>query len=366
MNNTRRKFLWSMGGAGLAAGVTGMLSVSSAIRTSGAVTDFHVHLFGVGDGGTGCWLSETQKKHLNYGYLLSLLGLREGHIDEDYVERLVGQVRSSSIKKAVLQAWDCRYDEKGEPDWQKTTSAYVPNSYLLEVVAQHPDCFIPCASINPRRKDAIEELERCAAQGVKVIKIHPPTMDVDPADSRFQGFYRHCAANRVIVMVHTGAEHSADIVGVEFGALDKLVLALEQGCTVIAAHAGTAAFFDKEDFFPSLHPLLQRFPNLYVDPAVLASMFRWRTLPRILETPELLKRAVHGSDFPFPSNAMIFWNRITPPKLAALLQEQNLLERDYQIKLALGMPREVFERGDKLLADAGLAERKPDSPAHER
>lgn len=353
MNTSRRKLLTGLGAAGLAVGASEFLARRPWPSPPTGVTDMHVHLFGVGDGDTGCWLSETQKRHVNYRYLLRLLDLREGRIDEDFVQRLVSQLEASSIKKAVLQSWDCRYDENGEPDLARTTSVYVPNSYLLEIVARHPGLFIPCASINPMRKDAIEELDRCAAQGVKIIKIHPPTMDVDPANPRFRGFYRRCAARGIIVMVHTGAEHAADIVNVEFGSLDRLVQPLDQGCTVVAAHAGLSAFFDKEDFFPSLRPIIQRFPGLYFDTAVLASMFRWRNLPRLLENPDLLERAVHGSDFPFPSNAMVLWNRMSPARLAPLLRERNLFERDYRLKQALGFPPEVFERGAKLLAAAG-------------
>jgi hypothetical protein len=83
--------------------------------------------------------------------------------------------------------------------------------------------------------------------------------------------------------------------------------------------------------------------------SVLASMFRWRALAQILKTPELVARTIHGSDFPFPSNAMVFWNRLRPSRLAALLEEKNLLERDYQLKRALGFPPEVFVRGARLL-----------------
>ena len=118
-----------------------------------------------------------------------------------------------------------------------------------------------------------------------------------------------------------------------------------------AAWGGLGAFFDKEDFFSSLGPLIREFPNFYFDTAVLASMFRWRNLPRILGDAEIMKRAIHGSDFPFPSNAMAFWHRISPSKFIALLQEKNLLERDYDLKRALGLPREVFTRGAKLLGE---------------
>jgi hypothetical protein len=49
---------------------------------------------------------------------------------------------------------------------------------------------------------------------------------------------------------------------------------------------------------------------------------------------------------------MVFWNRLHPSTLASLVQEENLLERDYRIKVALGFPDHVFERGAKLLDQA--------------
>jgi predicted TIM-barrel fold metal-dependent hydrolase len=227
----------------------------------------------------------------------------------------------------------------------------VPNSHLLKVTARYPDLFVPCASIKPKRKDAHDELDRCAEGGARVVKIHPPTMDVDPADPRFRKFFGRCADKRMMVMVHTGTEHSADTVGDEFGDPRRLSQALEEGCTVIAAHAGMNAFFDRMDFSMNLRPMIRRFRNLYFDTAVLASMFRWRNLPKLMEDSELLERAIHGSDFPFPSNALVFWNRIAPSNLARLISEKNLFERDYRLKLALGMPAAVFERAALLLAD---------------
>ena len=112
--------------------------------------------------------------------------------------------------------------------------------------------------------------------------------------------------------------------------------------------------FDKKDdyghFFPNLVDLVARFPNLFCDTAVLASMLRWRSLPRILEKTAVLERLVHASDWPFPSNAMVFWNRLTPSQLLSLCAEANLFERDYQLKRALGLPAAVFERGTRLIA----------------
>src|SRR5207247_1490066 len=131
------------------------------------------------------------------------------------------------------------------------------------------------SAINRVRRDALGEIERCAAAGARLVKVHPPTMAVDPADSRFLPFYRRCADRGLIVMVHTGTEHSADIIGQEVADPARLRSALEAGCLVIAAHAGTRAFFDREDFYQDFREMIRRYPRLSCYTALLASMFRF-------------------------------------------------------------------------------------------
>ncbi len=355
MKLTRRQFFYSTLGA-----VAGCARAPVREQDSGATTpappviDFHVHLFGVGDGGTGCFLSPKQKQHITYPFFLRLLRLSEnGRLDEDYLQTIVEQLRGSSVNKAVLVAQDSRYDDAGNPDFQNT-SLFVPNDYLLHVVSRFPELFIPCISINPKRRDAIDELERWAEQGVRILKIHPPIQDVDPGESRFRPFYRNCARLGVIVMVHTGTEHSAEIVGHEYSQPQRLVVALEEGCTVVAAHSGMSAFFDKEEFFPQLVLLVRRFPNLYCDTAVLGDKFRWRNLPLLTGTAEVLQRTIYASDTPFPSNALVSWNRLRPAQLLSLLSETNLFERNYRLQQALALPAEAFQRGASVLSLAGI------------
>lgn len=353
MKVTRRNFLSLSGSAALAAAAGTMASGAAQIAPQPArrVIDFHVHLFGIGDGGTSCFVLRRGATNISYWFLRMLLGLSEnGRLDQDYVERLVGQLRASSVEKAVLLAQDMRYDAAGKRD-KENTPFYVPNDYLFRVVGRYPDLFIPCPSINPKRRNAIEELDRCAEQGARILKIHPPIQGVDPGEARFRPFYRRCAELGVIVMVHTGQEHSAETVGNETTDPRRLVPALEEDCTVVAAHSGMSAFFDKEDFFPHLVPLVRRFPKLYCDTSILAEKTHWRNLPCILESQEVLERAIHGSDTPFLSNPLVFWNRLAPRKLLSLASERNLFERDFRLKQALGLPAEVFERGAKLLGE---------------
>jgi uncharacterized protein len=349
---TRRAFIRALGAMLAIGGMGGGLwATGRRVPATGAVLDCHVHLFGVGSGNgfrhkREPWISPTQKLHWNYRFLLRLLKIDPNEdMDSAYVQRLVEQLHGSSVSRAWLMGYDCRYRPDGLPDAANTTSVYVPNEYVFQVVNEHDDLFDPCPSINPQRADWRAELDFCAEQGARVLKIHPPTQDVNPADPRFRDFYRACAALGVTVMVHTGTEHSAAIVSNTLSDPFLLRLALDEGCTVIAAHAGMSNAFDPpyEDFFPHLQTMMREYPRLYCDTAVLASMFRWRCVPRMLQDPLVINRTLHGSDYPFPSNPAVFWHRLHPRTLLRLLSMENLLDRDWMLKRALGLPPNVFD-----------------------
>jgi hypothetical protein len=324
------------------------------------VIDGHAHLFG--DAGwppshkLSCGLSPSQKANASYLALTRLLGLpKSGNLDEAYIQALVTQVGEARKVipgfRVVLLAQDCRYTAQGYPDWVNST-AYVPNEHLFRVVQRYPDWFIPCPSINPQRKDWEAELAYCVAQGARVLKIHPPTQAVDPSEPRFQAFYQKCAQSGVRIMVHTGTEHSAPITSQGLGDARLLNLALSEGCTVVAAHSATRAFFDPpaENFFPFLEVMMRDQPLLYGDTAVLGSLPRWRCLPDILNSPTVRPRTLHGSDWPFPANALVFWNRLHPLTLLDLMAEKNLFLRDFRLKQALGLPPESFVLAADVLA----------------
>ncbi len=307
--------------------------------------DAHVHLFGTGDGGSGCFLSDAQRQHLNYRFFLRLLDLREdGRMDQTFVERLLAQLRASPVRQALLFAQDGRCDRQGRID-RRATHFYTPNDWLFAICARAPDRLLPCASINPKRRDALDEAVRCHALGARAIKVHPPTQDVDPADPAFRPFWRKLAELGLVLVVHTGTEHASAVTSYEVCDPARLEPALQEGCTVVAAHAGFGSFLDGLDFFPSLQTLVRRYDRLWCDTAVLASTFRWRNLPRLLQDEAVLARTIHASDWPFPSNPAVFWNRLRPGTLGRLSGEDNLFTRDLELKRGLGLPEECFTRG---------------------
>ncbi len=203
-------------------GVLGSDPTWDRLRTSSSkaerTLDIHVHLFGTGDSGSGCRLSKATSESLHFKFLAGKLRLREPAktLDEGYVLALAEQVEKSGLDKAVILAQDAVYDHDGKADWGKTPF-YIPNDYLFQVVACYPERMIPCVSINPQRADAIAELDRCATKGAKVLKIHPPIQGVDLSEKRYVPFFRRCADLKMVVMVHTGHEHSAPIINAAIG-----------------------------------------------------------------------------------------------------------------------------------------------------
>lgn len=315
--------------------------------------DIHVHLFGVGEGGTGCRIARTITEGLQFRYLISLLQLHKPGktLDERYEEVLVEQMRGSGLTKAAILGQDAVYDRNGQPDWNRT-SFYVPNDYVFAVVGRHPETMIACPSINPERADALDELARCHAKGAGLLKIHPPTQGVDIADRKHERFFRRCCELNMLVLVHTGHEHSAPVIDKSLAAPRRLELALDQGCSVVACHAGTGWITDAPDQLPEFLSLLKRYPKLWGDTSVLGTVGRVRDFGRLLDDAEFVRsRLLHGSDFPFPASPAAFGTRIGLRESQRLETETNLLKKDLQLKEALGIGRASAERSYEVVQE---------------
>lgn len=311
--------------------------------------DIHLHLFGIGDSGSGCRLSKTVCQGPMFKLLEKKLRLRERAktLDEGYVLALAEQLQTSGLDRGVILAQDAVYDCHGKPDWDKT-HFYVPNDYLLGVTSRYPQ-MIPCISINPQRADAIAELERFAGRAVRLLKIHPPTQGVDLSDKRHLPFFRRCAELKMIVMVHTGHEHSAPIVSAELASPRKLVPALEQGCTVVACHCATGWPQDRPDMLPDFLAMVREHKNLWGDTSVLGSPGRVRDFRRLLADAEALDRLLHGSDFPFPALPLAFAGALGLAKAAGLQAIENPIRQDLALKEALGIGRVSAERAYRMI-----------------
>src|SRR5437868_14591917 len=106
--------------------------------------------------------------------------------------------------------------------------------------------------------------------------------------------------------------------------------------------------------------MLKRFPNLYGDNSAFTVPIRGRHVPDCIRDP-IAQRIVHGSDFPVPVyghfpylRRFIDWQTFRRCEKLA-----NVLERDYQLKRAMGFPPESFTRIWQLLRSRDATEKKP-------
>jgi predicted TIM-barrel fold metal-dependent hydrolase len=274
-------------------------------------------------------------------------------LDEGYVLALAEQVEQSGFEQALIYAQDAVYDRAGKPDWGRTP-VYVPNDYLFKTVARYPKRMMPCVSINPDRRDAVAELERCVQKKARVLKIHPPIQGVDLADKKHTRFFQRCAALKTVVMVHTGHEHASPIFNSGLANPRKLELALDQGCTVVACHCGTGRSGDQPDMLPDFLAMVRKHKNLWGDTAVLGGLGRAKDFLRLLDDKVARERLLHGSDFPFPAVPMGFAEKIGMAKALRLQAMGNLLRQDYELKEALAIGRASAERAYRFFAEKAV------------
>jgi hypothetical protein len=315
--------------------------------------DMHVHMVGTARGGHGCWLRITPGKTPLYYFMLRHIGLPISSLnspgfDDLFAENLLKHIRTSSLDAVVLLAQEEVYDDDGNllEGWG---NAHVPNDYVLELAREHPE-FLPAVSIHPARPGALDELNRCLEAGAVMMKYLPNCQNINCNDPRFTKFWNQMAEAKLPLLTHTGGEHTLQVVRPEYANPRTMTLPLECGVTVIAAHAATRSGLRDPDYLPELTKMIENYPNLYADISALNLPFRSYALRDCLNGG-LTERLVHGSDFPVPVHAL--WARLrgllSPAEARRCARCASPIERDYQLKKAMGFPAETFTRINQLL-----------------
>ncbi len=311
------------------------------------IIDAHIHIVGNGTGGTGCWLRPPGLGLPMAAWMLKHVGLPfhalKGDMDRLYVERLLELIRESSLDHAVILGQDYPHDESGNK-MQQRAAFYVPNDYILQLAKTHPE-FLPAVSIHPARADAMEELEKCLEGGALVLKILPNCHNIDCNLPRYRKFWERMAETGLLLLAHTGGEHTLPQTRPELADPRTLRLPLECGVTCIAAHSGTKSGFTDPEYFFILAGMMRRYPNLYGDISAFNIPIRSRRFRDSLKEP-VLSRMIHGSDYPVLIYGHWAWMRglVDWHTFRKWQRHPNVLERDYQLKRAMGFPNEVFSR----------------------
>ena len=314
--------------------------------------DMHVHMVGNGGGGSGGWLRLKGWHRWLAGFMLRQLGIPvsalEGNLEAIYAQHLLQLVRASSMDAVVLLAHERVHDPDGTPR-ADLGSMFVPNDVVLGLAKNHPE-FLAGVSIHPARRDALDELERCLADGAVLMKCLPNCQNIDPSDRRYRRFWERMAAAGVPLLAHTGGEYTVPIINAAFADPKLLRLPLECGVTVIAAHCGTKSGAFDYDYFDDWIAMLREFPNLYGDISAMVSLNRCGHLRDCLRD-EIAPRILHGSDFPVPALGHRMWLQgwIDRAAFKRCQGIANPLERDWQFKRALGFSEEIAARPGELL-----------------
>ena len=336
----------------------------SSLPSEKSVIDVHAHLAGLGQGCEGCFVTSDLRESYKFSWYLRAFGTKAAEMerlgDAVVVERFRDHVRGSRwVKQAVLLAMDGVIDAAGHLD-KKATQMFVPNAYVADVASRYEE-FLFGASINPHRVDALERLQQAKRDGAVLIKWIPAIMQIDPADPRLQDFYLTLVVLDIPLLVHVGDENAFHRADNTLGDPTRLIVPLEMGVRIIAAHIATTGEIEGEENFERLIEILPQYPNLYTDISSLTQINKRRYLRRALEIEGLAEHMVYGSDWPLQFFPLVSrWWHIGSAPLAELRYAgtfDNPLDRDIAIKAALGAPRAAFARtAEALRLDENLSE----------
>ncbi len=320
------------------------------------IVDIHCHIAGIGAGGSGCFVSPALRNSWKYHLYLLAFGVTEAELasqgDALVIRRLSeGLASSHRVAGAVLLAMDGVIDSRGELD-EKRTEIYIPNEFAAREIRRYPNLLFG-ASINPYRRDALDRLDKAKADGAVLVKWLPSIQNIDPADRRNIPFYRRLAALGLPLLTHTGNEHSFTFAQNALGDPERLRLPLDEGVTVIAAHAASNGRNGGERNHDRFIRLIKSCPNLYADISALTQLNRLGHLERLLRHRELHGRLLYGTDMPLINTG------ITSPwfhcyqlghyALRSILAERNPWDRDVALKEKLGVTEEIFANSARQL-----------------
>ena len=296
--------------------------------------DHHVHIAGLGVGGTNAFVNRKMLtwRHPFHRLKLKVYMSSAGVSDEESADpqaaaRLAALV--VSIKdhgKHRLLAFDKNYRRDGSVNLEKT-EFYVPNEYVFELAERYPDLFVPNISVNPYRPDAIEELEKWARRGARIVKWLPNAMGIDPSDPKCDAFYQKMKELDLILLSHGGEEKAVEAEeDQKLGNPLLLRRALDHGVKVIVAHCAGLGSNEDLDSPERKQPNRKQIANfdlflrlmnekrysglLFGEISAMTQFNRsGKPLQTMLAREDLHERLVNGSDYPLPAVNLLIRTR---------------------------------------------------------
>jgi len=282
------------------------------------VWDCHVHIAGLGDGGSGIVVGpqlSSAMHPLHYAQRLFYMNAgcahdAPGKVDQAYAARLLNLCDAMPAGfKVMLFAFESFHDEAGKAHMERT-AFYVPDNWAAKLAHDFPERFEWVASIHPYREDAADRLKTAIASGARAVKWLPAAMGMDPASPRCDAFYRVLAESGTPLIVHCGEEQA--VKGGDraaYGNPLRLRRALDAGVKVVVAHCASLGSDLDDD--GKARPSFELFLKLMAEPrardllhgdiSAITQRNRKPALIRsLLEREDLHERLLHGSDYPLP------------------------------------------------------------------
>ncbi len=264
--------------------------------------DVHCHLAALPTASNGCRISPKMLKSPAARMVATLEGLpldRPEEANAKFLERLGAELgRSTRVSHAVALAMDGVYADDGRLD-DAHTDFLISNDYVAAACKTVPKLLMG-ASVNPRRRDALDELSRCAGLGAALVKVLPNAQVFDPADKKLAPYWKRMAELGLPLLSHIGFEFTLIGHDQSVGYPARLIPALEAGVTVIAAHGCSQGLFLPEPHLQVMANLMLRYPHFYVDLSALTLPNRVGALWRLALKGELQNRFLFGTDYPLP------------------------------------------------------------------
>jgi predicted TIM-barrel fold metal-dependent hydrolase len=127
---------------------------------------------------------------------------------------------------------------------------------VLKHAQAHPREFLAGVSINPQRRDAVEEVHHCADAGATLVKALPNAQQLHPADPYYKAFYRAPDLGKLPFLSHVFCKFSSISKDQSVGDPDRLRETLEEGTAVIAGHACSYELMFYEKLLPTFRTWL--------------------------------------------------------------------------------------------------------------
>ena len=308
--------------------------------TEKSLIDCHVHLAAFPDGDNGCYISPKMLKSPLFRFLLwkhQLSPSNPREANRKYLDDLLAELRASRhVQKAVILGMDGVYDQNGRLN-REQTDFLISNDYVLKTVQAYPEELLAGVSINPQRRDSIDEVHRCADAGAVLVKVLPNAKQFDPANPQYKPFYRALAERKLPFLSHVGYEFSLIGKDQSVGDPERLKVALDEGATVIAAHACSYGLILYEKFLPTLRDLVKRYPHFYADISALTLPNRLRMLLHLRQYPEIHERLLFGTDYPLSVFHIAAWGRVAFGTLRKMIRTKNRFDRQVIVCGGLGL-----------------------------